>query len=413
MARLAINGGDPVRSRPFTAWPVFGREEEDGLISVLRSGHWGRLTGGEAARFETRFAAEHGASHGVAVVTGTTALRIALLASGIEAGDEVIVPPYTFLATATAVVEANGVPVFADIDETTFSLDPAAVEAAITPRTRAVIPVHLGGLPADMDAINALARKHDLVVIEDACHAHGARYRGRPVGSLGNMACFSFQATKNMTSGEGGIILSRDDGLAAQCVSIHNCGRVPEGAWYEHHTISGNFRMTEFQGAVLNAQLDRLGAQSETRWQNGRWLAAFLEDVPGITPQGPIEEGTRHAHHLFPFRYDAAVYGVPRQRYLDALCAEGVPVGGGYETPLYRQPVFVNRAFGPYTGWQSSRPDLDYTRVSCPVCERISGEEGAWFDQHVLLGSAEDLRDVADAFQKVHEYRGELASDDA
>src|SRR5437867_9718808 len=192
--KLALLGGKPVRRRPFTAWPIFGKTEEKRLLRVLRSGKWGRLQGREVSEFENRFAAMHGCKHGIAVVNGTVSLRIALLAAGIRAEDEVIIPPYTFFSTASAVIEANAVPVFADIDLNTFNLDPKAVEAAITPRTKAIIPVHFAGQPADMQAIMAMARKHKLVVIEDAAHAHGASYQNRPAGSLGHIASFSFQS---------------------------------------------------------------------------------------------------------------------------------------------------------------------------------------------------------------------------
>src|SRR5438034_8031261 len=232
---LALLGGKPIRSRPFTLWPIFGKVEEKRLLRALRSGNWGRLDGDEVAEFEERFAAMHGCKHGIAVVNGTVSLRIALQAAGIRAEDEVIIPPYTFFSTASAVIEANAVPVFSDIDLDTFNLDPKAVAAAITPRTRAIIPVHFAGQPADMDAIMALARKHKLVVIEDAAHAHGASYRNRPAGSLGDLASFSFQSSKNLTAGEGGIITTNNDALARACRSIHNCGRVPGGLWYEHH----------------------------------------------------------------------------------------------------------------------------------------------------------------------------------
>ncbi len=241
-SRLALLGGRPVRTRPFTRWPIVGRAEETRLVRALRSGRWGRLQGDEVRRFEERFAAMHGCRHGIAVANGTVSLRLALIAAEVPAEAEVIVPPYTFFSTASAVVEANMVPVFADIDLDTFNLDPDAVEAAITPRTRAIIPVHFAGQPADMGAMMRLARTHRLAVIEDAAHAHGARFRDRPAGSLGHLASFSFQSSKNLTCGEGGIITTRDRGLAERCRSLHNCGRVPGGVWYEHHLISGNYR---------------------------------------------------------------------------------------------------------------------------------------------------------------------------
>jgi len=263
------------------------------------------------------------------VTSGTVALRIALLASDIRAGDEVIVPPYTFLATATAVVESNAIPVFVDIDPDTFDIDPAAVEAAITERTRAIIPVHLGGLPARMDDILEIAKRRRLTVIEDAAHAHGAAYKGRRVGALGNLGCFSFQSSKNLTSGEGGIVVTDDDELAVRVRSIHNCGRRPGGEWYEHCEISGNYRLGEFQGAVLNAQFDRFDDQAACREDNGQYLTAQLQEIPGIAPQVRDDDCTRHGYHLFPFRVDPEAFGVPRDVFVEALAAEGIPARAG------------------------------------------------------------------------------------
>jgi dTDP-4-amino-4,6-dideoxygalactose transaminase len=410
---LAIDGGTPVRSRPFPAWPIFGKEEEQALLRALHSGKWGRLDGDEVAQFERRFADFHKAKHAVAVVNGTVSLRVALLAAGIQAGDEVIVPPYTFLATATAVVEANATPVFVDIELDTFNLDLKLVEAAITPRTRAIIPVHFAGLPVALDDLLALAARYRLTVIEDAAHAHGAEYKGRRVGALGHLGSFSFQSTKNLTSGEGGIILTNDDALADRCRSIHNCGRIPGGAWYEHHLISGNYRLGEFQGAILNAQLDRLDAQANTREQNAQYLAGRLAQIPGITPQRRGPDCTRHGNHLFAFRLDPQVLGVSRQTFLQALEAEGIPASGGYVMPLYQQPLFANLAFGPYRGYQSAQPALDYRRTSCPKCEVICSRQGAWLEQRLLLGTREDMADIAAAFEKVCEHHRRLAAIDA
>ena len=404
---LAILGGTPVRTRPFGTWPIFGAPEEEGLLRTLRSGQWGKLQGPEVAEFERRFAAMHGAKHAIGVVNGTVSLRIALMAAGIKAEDEVIVPPYTFLATATAVVEANAVPVFADIDLETFNLDPRALEAAITPRTRAIIPVHMGGQPADMDAIMAIARRHDLVVIEDAAHAHAALYGQRPAGSIGHLGSFSFQSTKNLTSGEGGIVITSDDQLAEACRSIHNCGRIAGGLWYEHHVMAGNYRLGEFQGAILNAQLDHLESQTQTRDNNGQYLAARLSRLPGIHPQKRPAACTRHSYHLFLFRIDAAAFGAPRGAVLRALEAEGIPVSGGYAVPLYRQPLFLNRAFGPYL--PNAVRTLDYGKVRCPNCEKICGEQGAWLEQSLFLGPQADMDDIATAFEKVYEQRGALS----
>jgi len=404
---LALFGGQPVRTRPFPLWPVFGATEEERLLRVLRSGQWGRLDGTEVAEFEERFAAMHGCRHGIAVVNGTVALRIALLAAGIRAGDEVIVPPYTFVATATAVLEANAIPVFADIDLATFNLDPQAVAAAITPRTKAIIPVHFAGQPADMDALVALAKPRGILVLEDAAHAHGATYRGRPAGSLADAATFSFQSSKNVTAGEGGMITTNDDALAAACRSIHNCGRVPEGVWYEHHVVSGNYRLGEFQAAVLNGQLDRLEDQAQTRESNGRRLAARLAGIPGLHPQRRPTECTRHAYHLFMVRIDPALFGASRDAVLKALEAEGVPCSAGYGYSLNDQPLFRNKAFGPFV--PDARERLDYGAMRCPNSDVLCREQALWLGQNLLLGSGEDVDDIATAFEKVHAHRHELA----
>ncbi len=406
---LAIHGGTPVRTRPFPSWPVFGEEEERRLIAALRSGKWGKIDGSEVTQFERCFAEYHQAKHGIGVVNGTTGLRMALLAAGLDAGDEVIVPPFTFLATASSVVEANGTPVFVDIEPDTFNIDPRAVEAAITPRTRAVIPVHLGGLPADMDAIMDIARRHGLTVIEDCAHAHGATYKKRRVGSIGHTGMFSFQASKNLNSGEGGIVITSDDGLAARLWSIHNCGRLPGRAWYEHFVLGGNNRLSEFQGAVLHAQWERFEKQAETREANGTYLADRLKEIPGVYPQARGADCTRHGYHLFPFRIDPAEFGVSREVFLKALAAEGVPAAAAYPVPLYRQPVFEKLLFGPYTGYRNARPDLDYRQTRCPNCETISLVQGIWLEHRLLLGTRHDVDDIASAVEKVYRLRAALA----
>lgn len=405
---LALFGGKPTRTRPFTAWPIFGKEEEKRLLRVLRSGKWGRLQGDEVAQFEKRFAEMHGCKHAIGVCNGTVSLRIALLAAGIQADDEVIIPPYTFVSTATAVIEANAVPVFADIDLETFNLDPRAVRRAITAKTRAIIPVHFAGQIADMPAINEIAREHNLIVIEDAAHAHAARYQNRPAGSLGDFGSFSFQSSKNLTSGEGGIITTNSDEFAAACRSIHSCGRVEGGVWYEHHRIAGNYRLGEFQGAVLNAQLNRLEKQTEARDQNGQRLAARLAQIPGLYPQKRLPEINRHSYHLFMMRLDPQEFGAPRSAVLKALQAEGIPCSGGYGYSLPQQPLFKNKAFGPYL--PKTRGKLDFKKAAVPNSDLLCREQCIWFEQNVFLGRASDVDDIARAFEKIHANRDALKS---
>jgi dTDP-4-amino-4,6-dideoxygalactose transaminase len=404
--KLALFGGTPVRTKPFTPWPIFGKAEEQRLLRALRSGKWGRLQGPEVAQFENRFAAMHGCKHGIAVANGTVSLRIALLAAGIRAEEEVIIPPYTFFSTASAVIEANAVPVFADIDLDTFNLDSKAVEAAITPRTRAIIPVHFAGQPADMGAIMAIARKRKLIVIEDAAHAHGASYRNKPAGSLGHIASFSFQSSKNLTCGEGGILITNNGRLAESCRSIHNCGRRQTGLWYEHHVISGNYRLGEFQGAILNTQLDRLETQTRTRDLNGQHLASRIVRLPGLHPQKRPADCTRHSHHLFMLRLDSKAFGAPRAAVLKALQAEGIPCSGGYGFSLHHQPMFRDKTFGPYLPNATAR--LNYRKVNCPNSDLICREQCIWLEQGMFLGPRADIEDIACAFEKVFEHRNAL-----
>jgi dTDP-4-amino-4,6-dideoxygalactose transaminase len=407
MPQLALLGGPRVRTRPFPSWPIFGEAEEQRLLRTLRSAQWGRLDGTEVSEFEGRFAAMHGCAHGIAVVTGTVALRVGLLAAGIQAGDEVIVPPYTFVATASAVIEANAVPVFADIDLQTFNLDSDAVARAMTPRTKAIIPVHFAGQPADVNRLRDIVGGRDIVILEDAAHAHGASYEGKPAGSLGDLAIFSFQSSKNLTSGEGGIVTTNNDRLADACRSIQNCGRVSDGLWYEHHVVSGNYRLGEFQGAILNCQLDRLEEQTRRRDANGRHLASRVAGLPGLYPQTRSAKCTRHSYHLFMLRVDPSIFGAPRNAILKALDAEGIPCSGGYGFSLPRQPLFRNKAFGPYLSGVAAK--VDYTKTNCPVSDLVC-EQSIWLGQELLLGSRDDIEDIARAFEKIYEHRESLTA---
>ena len=398
-AGLALLGGAPLRSDPFPSWPVFDVEDEAAVLEVLRSGRW--FLGDRVAEIERRFPDFHQAGHGVAVSSGTAALQVALEAAGVRLGDEVIVPSYTFVATASSVALVGAVPVFVDIDPRTWCIDPAAVEAAITERTRAVIAVHFAGHPADLDALGRLCRSRGVRLIEDAAQAHCAEWRDRRVGAIGDLGTFSFQASKNLNAGEGGFILSDDEELAEAAWSIHNCGRTRTGAWYEHALVGGNYRMTEIQAALLLSQLRNLEDQTRLRSRNGALLAGRLSEIEGIRPLDVDARVSRHAYHLFVFRYDPSAFaGVPRARFLEALAAEGIPCASGYR-PLYREPAFQARfrdypldspAFG-------GRPD--YTAVNCPVTERICADEAVWLTQNLLLGSEEDTAGIAEAVAKV------------
>lgn len=397
--RLAIHGGAPVRRAPFPAWPVWGREEEKALMEVLHSGRWG-IGGDHVARFEEAFARYQDARYGVCVTNGTAALEIALRAAGVGPGDEVIIPPYTFVATATACLALGAVPAFADVDPDTYNLSPEAAEAQITDRTKAIIAVHIGGCPADLDALTDLARRHGLVLIEDAAQAHGAAWRGRRVGAIGHMGTFSFQSSKNLNAGEGGIILSDDRELAERCWSIHNVGRVREGAWYQHEIWGGNYRMTQWQAAILLAQMTRLDEQNRRREENARYLAEGLARL-GLRPLARDDRVTQHAWHLFIFRYDAALArGASREAFIRAMQAEGIPCSEGY-VPLYATNAVRNGVRDVLRWTGRDERDLDRLLQPCPAAERACYHEAVWLPQSVLLGTREDMDSIIEAAAKV------------
>lgn len=407
MAHLALKGGDPVRRAPFPAWPIWGDEEIENLATVVRSGKWGCTTGSFTAEFERKFAAYHSAAYGVCVNSGTTALRIALLAADIGPGDRVLVPAYTFFASASAVVEAGAVPVFVDIDPATCTIDPRLAEEACTDGITALMPVHFAGRPADMDAFTALARKRGLKIIEDAAQAWGSEWRGRKVGTFGEAGCFSFQSSKNITAGEGGVIVTNDEVVARMARSHSNCGRRPQGQWYEHFSLGGNSRMTEFQSAVLLAQLARYEGQRKTREKNLLYLNERLAGVQGIQTLESDPRVSAHSAHLFIFRYKREAFaGKPKAAFVRALQGEGIPASSGYADPLYNQPVFVNTAFGP-RGRSVPWP-VDYRSFHCPATERACREEAVWLTQNVLLGTGSDMDDVVEAIDKVRTHAGEM-----
>lgn len=397
---LAVDGGTPVRAAPLPGWPIFDRREEELLLEVLHSGRWGELNGDKVTTFAARFAAFQDARHGVCVPNGTMALELALRALGVGPGDEVITTPYTFIATASAALLLGARPVFVDIDPATCNIDPAGIAAAVTSRTKAIVPVHLGGQPADLDGVIDVARAHGLRVLEDACQAWGAEWDGRKVGTVGDAGTFSFQAGKNITAGEGGIVLTDDAELYERCWSLHNVGRVRDGAWYQHEVLGWNFRMSEWTAAVLLAQLERLPDQMLARDAATRYLDEALADVPGITPLAVDPRVTRHAHHLYPARYTAAAFGGrPREDFLAALAAEGITGASQGYVPLTRSPA-IRRAVTELFG-----ADGAARIAACPEADRAS-REVFWLPQQLLLGTQDDLDDVIAAIAKIQRAWG-------
>lgn len=429
MSKLALLGGSPIRQKPFPSWPVWDQSEENALLSVLRSGKWWRFSYGvglelkepetgdrsKVVEFQEAFAQHHQAKFGLACANGTAALEVLLKALGIGPGDEVIVPAYTYVATASAVLQVNAVPVFVDIEAETYNIDPRCVEAAITARTRAIIPVHFAGQPADMDALIQIARRHKIFMVEDAAHAPGSEWKGQKVGALSEGGAFSFQASKNMTAGEGGLIATNDHRVASLCDSYLWAGREAGRPWYEHYRLGWNYRITEFQAAILLQQLQRLEEQNSRRMENASRLFHRLSQVAGIATLRVDPRVTRHAHHICLFRYSQESFGgVPRPAFLRALAAEGIPSMGGYSHPLYRNPMFVNKDFYargcPLTCGGPYNQDVDFAKyaVLCPVAERACAREAVWLEHRLLLGTPEDVDDIANAVEKIREHATEL-----
>jgi len=369
-------------------------------------------SGSKVQQFEEAWARYHQALHCLCVVNGTSALEVALRALGVGLGDEVILPPYTFVATPSAALLVGAVPIFADIDPETYELDPAAVEAAVTPRTKAIIPVHIGGCPPDMDGVLAVAKKHGLRVLEDAAQAHGAEWRGRRVGAIGDVGTFSFQASKNLNSGEGGAVVTNDEDLYQRLWSLHNVGRIQSPdwrtrGWYQHEILGFNYRMTEFQAALLLAQLTRLEAQSARREAGAAYLDRELAQIPGIRPQRRDPRVTAHAHHIYIFRYDPAHFGGrPRESFLAALRAEGVPCSGGY-VPLTDAPAIKTEVAKLCQRLGRTDDPLDRP---LPVAHRAGYDEGVWMSQNLLLADHSALAAVPEAIRKIQEaWAGQVA----
>lgn len=407
----AILGGEPVRRAPFPEWPRQGLSEEEALVGVLRSGHWGRTTGRRVSQFEAAYAKLTGAKYCVATANGTSALIASLNALGVGPGDEVVLPPYTFVATLNVILMQHALPVFVDSDVETFQIDARKIGAALTGRTAAIVPVHIGGALADLDTVLATARPGKLPVIEDACQAHLGEWRGKKAGTLGDVGCFSFQSSKNLNSGEGGAVITSSEELAARVYAYHTNGRAwraqPSGLSYVSN--GANLRLTEFQAALLMTQMERLEEQSKTREQNAAYLTKLLREIPGIHPARVYDGCTRNAWHLYMFRFDSEAFaGLTRTRFLKALEAEGVPASEGY-SPLNREP-FLERVLGGrhYRRIFGEKILSEWKeRTHCPANDRLCGE-AVWLTQTMLLGPREDMDQIAAAVRKIHAHGAAL-----
>ncbi len=423
MSKLAVNGGKPLRdvkANAWPKWPLWDENEEKGLLEVLRSGVWS-YNGPKELEFNKAFAKFIGTRHALSVANGTVSLQLALEACGIGLGDEVIVPGLTWQATAAAALDVNAIPVLVDVREDNWCIDPAAVEKAIGPRTKAIIPVHLYGGFADMDAIMEIARKHNLRVIEDCAHKHGGEWNGKKVGSIGDAGSFSFQLSKLMTGGEGGAVTTSDSQLFEKLDALRNCGRRPEieqcgdkGAGHygsEGDFIqSGNYRITDFQAALLIESLRRLPAQNKLRDENAKYMNSLLADLPGVTPIRRDERETMGAYYNYSFRYDAEQFkGVAVDKFREAMARElDCDVEASYEPldacALYTPLTKPRRHKLTENHWRQ----IDPTRFDLPVCHRIHRRESVCLHHTILMGTKADMDLLAKAIEKIYDNSEEL-----
>jgi dTDP-4-amino-4,6-dideoxygalactose transaminase len=408
----ALLGGTPVHQAGWSEWPKWREAWEPAVIKVLRSGKWFRGDGGHVAEFETAYARLLGAKRCLATASGTTALLVSLHVMDVDAGDEVIVSPYTFVATYNAILINKALPVFADTDPATLTMDPKSIESRITDRTRAILPVHIYGMPCDMDPINAIARRHKLGVIEDACQAWLAEYKDRKCGNLGDLACFSFQNSKHIPSGEGGAVTGNSDDLLDRCHAFHNVGRATGGfrGAKPYFTRGSNYRMQQFQAVILMQQFDKLVQETAHRGENADYLTAQLKQIPGIQPTR-LPENSRAVWHLYPFRYDAKHFnGLPRDKFLKALAAEGIPCSGGYHEQYFDgllDEAINSRGFKRLfsverlKAYRESFHELKGNREVCATTVA--------FSQNLLLAGRSEMNHIIEGIRKIQTHSAALA----
>jgi len=405
MGKLAITGGEPLRKAPFTSWPIGTKEEAAALDDVLTSSKWGGqpFPGKHALNFAKKFAEVHTAKYAQCVNTGTVAIQAALKAIGILPGDEVIAPAYTWEGTVGPVLLGGALPVFVDVDPDTYCLDAKLIERAITPKTKAILPVHLGMRFADMDEILRIAAKHNLHVIEDCAHAHGGMWKGKGAGSMGDLGAFSFQSSKLITCGEGGAVITNNLEYMEKVQSYINAGRASVTDHFHHRIMGFNYRLGEFQAAVLGPQLERLPEQAKIRETNMAHFEVRLKGKPSIGLLRPDPRITRLAPYGYVLKYFSdQTKDIPRAAFVAALQLEGIPCDGLFYEPVYKSSLFpVNPADFPALSWGRDKP-LDLRNMySCPESEKAAYQEAVWFPHQLFLGGSQDVDAIADAIEKV------------
>jgi 3-amino-5-hydroxybenzoate synthase len=405
--KLAIFGEKKVKTTPFPDWPQYDQDERQALLDVLESRNWWRTPGIRTAQFEREFAAYHQAEHGIAVTNGTAALEIALTALGVGPGHEVILPDFTFVATASAVLFTGALPVLVDVDPDTYCIDPSLVEAAINDRTKAIIAVHLGGSVADLDRLREIAKAHNLLLLEDSSHAHASEWSGHKIGAIGDVGTFSFQQSKLITAGEGGMIITNDDEIERIARSTHDCGRMPGEWFYSHYIYGSNYRLSEWQGAVLSQQLKRLPAQTELRSRNAAILDQNLAEIEGVTPQTNDPRCTVNGHYAYIFHYQKEAFaGVSTERFIEALNAEGIPTQASYP-PIHDLDLFKNGEYRKRLCPQQVQAEHAFLQADFP--NTLKGAwETVWLPHPVLLGTQDDIAMVIEAVEKIQKNAVEL-----
>lgn len=416
MKKLAINGGKPVREKQFPKHPIIGDDEKNAVLQVLESQNLStfiaapgkNFLGGKKIReFEDKFAKYLGVKFAVAFNSATSALHGAVVAVGVRPGEEVIVPPYTFTSTATSVLMHNAVPIFSDVKKDIYCIDPEKLDDKFSPLTKAIIPVHLFGHPCDMDEILEIANQRKIRVIEDCAQAPGATYKGKKIGTMGDCGIFSFQETKNMTTGEGGMLVTDNEEIANVAQMVRNHGEVmlPQMTerTYKSEILGWGYRMTELEAALGIVQLSKLERMNEQRINLANYLTKGISKIDGLTHVK--YDFVKHVYYVYSFSYDEEKIGIPRQKFCEAITAEGIPIGGGYVKPLYQSPLYTERrafAFNHYTG------NAKYETGLCPITELLHEKELVMIQICRPPATKEDMDDIINAFEKVINHKDEL-----
>lgn len=409
--KLALHGGEKIRSAGWHNWPVWDKTAEDGIVEMLRTGRWWRGSGEHVEAFEKKYAELMGAKRCLATASGTTALLVATHVLGVDAGDEVLVSPFTFIATYNVIFMNKALPVFVDTDPETFLINPSKIEERITDRTSAILPVHIYGLPVDMDEVNKVAKQHNLKVIEDACQAWLGEYKGKKLGTLGDLGCFSFQNSKNLPAGEGGAVVGNNDEIMDRCYSFHNCGRPYRSLerTSDYPIRGSNRRMQQIQALILLSQMERIKKDADVRLENAKYLDKKLAEIHGIVPAKLVTDDARSAYHLYPFRFVSREFGnVSREKFMEALYAEGVPCSDGYGKQNHDGLIEEALNSRGYKRLFSEKRLKQWREENVlPGNDQLT-QEAVIFSQRMLLGDKRDMDDIVNAITKVYENREAL-----